>query len=157
MAPGLTAGLVTAGTDLAAYLLKPTGSPATGELHVVTAAGVDKTIDTAVPIGSYPLSADGKPIIYAKVAGTSAMLLWADPSITTPVPKTVIATGVISTTLAAAGFYSAVGSLLPRSVCSLRTSPAAWTCTSSTRPRHRRVQRLNGEFDYLESVLPDDT
>src|SRR6185503_4456043 len=40
-ATGPSAGLVALGDKMAAYLLNPTGSPATGALHVVTSDGTD--------------------------------------------------------------------------------------------------------------------
>ena len=156
-ATGPSAGLVTVGADLAAYLLNPTGTPATGALHVVTKAGVDKAIDTNVPIGGYALGADGKSIIYTKAAGQSAALLWADPTIATPTPKTVIATGVISTTLAFAGFYGPSGHYFAVGVtpANIASSPDMHVIDAHTGTDV--YQRLNGEFDYLESVLPDET
>jgi hypothetical protein len=153
-ATGPSAGLVALGDKMAAYLLNPTGSPATGALHVVTAAGVDKAIDTGVPIGGYALGADGKSIIYAKAAGT---LFWADPSIATPAPKSVFTTGVISNTLAQAGFYSPSGHyfLIGVSAPGVAVSPDLHVIDAHTGTDV--YQRKNGEFDYLESVMPDDT
>ena len=80
-ATGPSAGLVTNGIGAAAYLLNPTvGAPTTGELHVATAAGVDKKIDTGVTIGGYALSGDGKHVIYTKPSGQAGSLFWADAS-----------------------------------------------------------------------------
>jgi hypothetical protein len=153
---GPTAGLVTVGANVAAYLLNPTGTPATGALHVVTNAGVDKTIDTAVPIGGYALGADGKSVIYTKAAGQSAMLLWADLTAATPTPKTVIATGVISTTLAFAGFYGPSGHyfLIGVTPPNVAGSPDLHVIDAHTGTDV--YDRPNGEFDYIEAVMPDD-
>ncbi|HEY2744109.1 MAG TPA: hypothetical protein VGL86_05790 [Polyangia bacterium] len=156
-ATGVSAGLVTNGADLAAYLLAPTGTPATGALHVVTKAGVDKAIDTGVSIGGYQLGSDGKSIIYTKAAGQSAALLWADPTAATPTPKTVIATGVISTTLAFAGFYGPSGHYFAVGVLPANVSSSPDMHVIDAHTGTDVYDRLNGEFDYLETIQPDDT
>jgi hypothetical protein len=156
-ATGPSAGMVALGDKMAAYLLNPTGSPATGALHVVTSAGVDKAIDTGVPIGGYALGNDGKSIIYTKPAATSASLNWADLTLATPAKKTVIATGIISTTLASAGFYGPSGHYFLVGVTAPNVAVSPDLHVIDARTGTDVYQRTNGEFDYLESMMPDDT
>lgn len=155
-ATGPTGGLVTAGVTAAAYLLNPTGSPTTGELHVVTAAGVDKTVDTAVPIGSYELTRDGKQVIYSKPSGQKGSLLWADVSGATVTKKTLFANNYASGTLSQGGFMSPSGHFFLAGVSTV-TGPSLDMHVIRMTDGADVFDRLNGGFDYLEVVLPDDT
>jgi hypothetical protein len=157
-ATGPSGGLVTAGVTAAAYLLKPTaGSPATGDLHVTTAAGVDKLVDTGVNIGSYQLTRDGKQVIYSKTSGANGSLFWADVSGATVTPKTLFNGTYAAGTLSGGGFMAPSGHFF---LAGVRASGVA----SSLDMHVIRMtdgadvfDRLNGGFDYLEVVLPDDT
>ena len=156
-ATGPTGGLVTAGVTAAAYLLNPTGSPATGELHVVTADGTDKTVDINVPIGSYQLTRDGKQVIYSKASGQNGSLLWADVSAATVTKKTLFSGTYASSTLSQGGFMSPSGHFFlagvkpPNVANSLDMHVIRMTDGADV------FDRINGGFDYLELVLPDDT
>ena len=158
-ATGPTVGLVTLGADVSAYLLNPaTGaSPVTGELHVVTKDGVDKKIDTGVAIQGYSIAPDGKSIFYTKPAGQSAALYMADPTAATITPKTIFATGVQSTQMPFAGFYTPSGNYFLAG-----TLPANVAATPDLRVIDAHTgtdvyDRLNGGFAYIELILPDDT
>ena len=156
-ATGPTAGLVTVGVTAAAYLLNPTGTPATGELHLTLADGTDKTIDTGVTIGSYELTSDGKRVIYSKPSGQAGSLLWADASGAAVTKKTLFNGTVPSATLSTDGFMSPshkfflAGVRPPGVAQSLDMHVIDMTTGADV------YQRLNGGFDYLEVVLPDDT
>jgi hypothetical protein len=156
-ATGPTAGLVTAGVKAAAYLLNPTGTPATGELHVVTAAGVDKKIDTGVAIGGYALTNDGKQVIYTKPSGQNASLFWADASAATVTPKTLFTGTYPSATLTQGGFMAPSGHYFLAGVRGAGVAQSLDMHVINMANGNDVYQRLNGGFDYLEVVLPDDT
>ncbi len=156
-ATGPSAGLVTAGVTAAAYLLNPTGAPATGELHVATAAGTDVTVDTGVPVGSYQLTHDGKQIIYAKASGQAGSLFWADLSAATVTPKTVFNGTFASGTLSQGGFMAPSGHFFLAGVHSPNVAVSLDMHVIRMSDGADVFDRLNGGFDYLEVVLPDDT
>jgi hypothetical protein len=156
-ATGPSAGLVTAGVTAAAYLLNPTGSPATGELHVTTATGGDKVVDTGVGIGSYELTHDGKQVIYSKASGNNGSLFWADVSAATVTPKTLFNGNFASATLSSGGFMSPSGHFF---LAGVRPSGVAVSLDMHVIRMTDGADvfdRINGGFDYLEVVLPDDT
>ena len=156
-AAGATAGLVTVGSNA-----RPTSSTRPDRRRRARCTSSTRRAPTrrstpAFQIGGYQLAPDGKSIVCTKASGQSASLLWADPTIATPVPKTVFATGVISTTLAFAGFYGPSGhyfavGVLPANVAG---SPDMHVIDAHTGTDV--YDRLNGEFDYIETILPDDT
>ncbi|HXU73899.1 MAG TPA: hypothetical protein VN947_31480 [Polyangia bacterium] len=158
-ATGPTAGLVTLGADLSAYLLNPStaATPVTGELHVVTKDGVDKKIDTAVPLAGYSLGPDGKSIFYTKVAGQSAALFMADPTAATITPKTIFATGVQSTQMPFAGFYTPSGNYFLAGTLPANVAATPDLHVIDAHTGTDVYDRLNGGFAYLELILPDDT
>lgn len=153
---GPTAGLVVAG-DEAAYLLNPAaGSPATGELHVVKSDGTDRTVATGIAIGSYGLAPDGKSIVWISAAGQSFALNTLDLTSATSTAKMPITTGVSSASIGAgifapSGHYFIAGVLPPN----VGTSPDFHVV--DLRTGTDVYDRLNGAFDYIEVVLPDDT
>lgn len=155
-ATGPTGGLVTAGVTAAAYVLNPTGSPATGDLHVVTAAGNDVTVDTGVPIGSYQLTRDGKQVIYTKPSASGGSLLWADVSGATATPKTLFNGTYPSSILARGGFMSPSGHFFLAGVSTV-SGPSLDMHVIRMTDGADVFDRLHGGFDYLEVVLPDDT
>ena len=156
-ASGTTSGLVTAGADAAAYLLNPTGTPATGALHVVGKDGTDKAIDTGVPMGGYALGADGKSIVYTKAAGQAASLYWADTTAATIAPKLLVNGTVPTTALGQVGFYAPSGHYFIIGVLAPNVSRSLDFKVFDTRTGADVYDRGNGAFDYLELVLPDDT
>lgn len=152
---GNTCCLVTAGATATAYLLNPTaGTPGSGALRVVTKAGVDKAVDTGVTIGGFAITPDGKAVIYTKPAGT---MFWADVSGATVTPKSLFGgASVQSPTLASAGFMSPSGHYF---LVGVKTTLAASTDLHvvDMKTGNDVYQRLNGGFDYIQLVLPDDT
>ena len=152
---GPTAGLVTAGVTAAAYVLNQNAT--TGELHVVTADGTDKTVDTAVPIGNYQLTSDGKQIIYAKTGGSAGALLWADVSGAAVTKKTLFATTYASPVLSQGGFMSPSGHFFLAGVKATGVANSLDMHVIRMTDGADVFDRLNGGFDYLEIVLPDDT
>jgi hypothetical protein len=155
-ATGVTCCMV-AGATRAAYLLNPTGTTTkTGELHVVDKAGVDKKIDTGVTSNGFGIAPGGKAIIYTKPAGARAALLWADLTAATVTPKTLFANNVYNSRLSYAGFFSPSGKYFVVGVMGgLTNSPDMHVIDTTTGTDV--YQRLNGEFDYIEMALPDDT
>ncbi len=160
-ATGPSAGLVATGVTAAAYLLNATpsagGNPATGELHVVTAAGVDKTIDTGVTIGSYALSSDGKHVVYTKPSGTNTSLLWADASAATPTPKTLFNANYGGTTLLQGGFMAPSTHFFVAGVKAQGIAMTQDLHVIDMSNGNDVYDRLNGGFSYQQLVLPDDT
>jgi hypothetical protein len=154
---GTTFGLVA--TDkAAAYLLNPTGTPATGELHVVTTDGTDTSVATGVGVGTYGLAPDSKSILWLMpdAAGT-ASLNYLDLSTAGAMPKTVIPTGVYTGTLAFAGFFAPSGHYFLVGVLPANVGRSPDLHVIDLRNGMDVYDRPNGEFDYLELVLPDDT
>src|SRR5882724_12280205 len=154
---GPTGGLVTAGVTAAAYLLNPTAAPSTGELHVVTAAGVDKTVDTGVNIGSYKLTRDGKQVIYSKTAGAAGSLFWADVSTAAVTKKTLFTGTFASGTLSSGGFMAPSGHFFLAGVKATGVANSLDMHVIRMSDGADVFDRINGGFDYLEVVLPDDT
>ncbi|HWE28204.1 MAG TPA: hypothetical protein VHB97_09390 [Polyangia bacterium] len=157
-ATGPSAGLVTAGVTAAAYLLNPTaGTPATGQLHVATAAGVDKVIDTGVSIGGYALSADGKHVIYTKPSGGAGSLFWADASAATVTPKTLFTGNYAAAQLNQGGFMAPSTHFFLAGVKAAGVAASLDLHVIDMSNGNDVYDRLNGGFDYQEVVLPDDT
>lgn len=159
-AAGPTAGLVVAaGTTAAAYLLNPSTAtvPATGELHVVTQAGVDKMVDTGVAIGGYALTNDGKHIVYTKPTGGVASLFWADVSGATVTTQTLLTSTFPSPTLAQGGFLAPSGHYFLAGVKATNVANSLDLHVIDMRAGTDIYQRPNGGFDYRHLVLPDDT
>ncbi|MDB4967738.1 MAG: hypothetical protein JWN44_3427 [Myxococcales bacterium] len=156
-ATGTTCCMV-AGSTRAAYLLNPTGTTTiTGELHVVDKMGVDKKIDTGVTAAGFGITPGGKSIIYTKPSGTKASLFWADLTTATVAPKTVFTGTAYNATLAFAGFFSPSGKYFVVGVLPAGVSRSPDMHVIDTSNGNDVYQRLNGEFDYVEAVLPDDT
>ena len=157
-ATGVSAGLVSAGVTAAAYVLNPTGTTTkTGELHVVKATGGDLVVDTGVVLGSYQLTNDGKQVIYSKPSGNNGSLFWADVSGATATKKTLFTGTYASATLSNGGFMAPSGHFF---LAGVRPSGVAQSLDMHVIRMTDGADvfdRINGGFDYLEVVLPDDT
>jgi hypothetical protein len=150
---GPTGGLVTAGVTAAAYLLNPTAT-GTGELHVVTAAGTDVTVDTGVNIGSYQLTNDGKQVIYSKTSGQNGSLFWADVSGATATKKTLFNGTYASGVLLQGGFMSPSGHFFLAGVRASGVAQSLDMHVIRMTDGADVFDRFNGGFDYHKEVHP---
>jgi hypothetical protein len=155
-ATGTTCCMVTSEKSVA-YLLNP--SPTTGgELHVATSGGTDKMIATGVSIGGYTLSPDGKALFFegAATADGTLPLSYVDLTAAAPAPKSLFTRGLPGP-LNVISFFSPSGHYLLLGVLPVNVSVSPDLHVIDVSKGTDVYQRLNGEFDYIEIMLPDDT
>lgn len=158
-ATGTTCCIVTSPKRVA-YLLNPSVMASTGELHVASSDGTDVTIASGVAIGAYALSPDGKALFYtgAATADGTMPLSYVDLTAATPTPKQLFARGFPGgRPIASAAFFSPSGRYFLVGILPVNVSSSPDLHVIDVGTGTDVYQRLNGEFDYLEIVLPDDT
>ena len=153
---GTTCCILTSEKSVA-YLLNPSPT-AGGELHVATSDGTDVTIAAGVGIGGYSLSPDGKALFFegAATADGTLPLSYVDLTKATPTPTQLFTRGLPGplgqiSVFSPSGKYFLLGVLPPN----VSVSPDLHVIDVSKGTDV--YQRANGEFDYIEVVLPDDT
>lgn len=157
-ATGVTCCIVTDGNAHAAYLAAPSPLPnVSGTLHVTKSDGTDVQVAAPVPAGGFVLAPDGKSILFTKAANTSNALYWADVTGATVTPKQIVATGFPTPQITPNNFFTPSGHFFVFGVLAPNVASSPDLHVVDVRTGTDVYQRLNGAFQYVQVVLPDDT